>query len=118
MSVKVDEFEEIIMMVKSRVGQLAIAGGYGHVGDGNLHINVTAKNKEDTEKVGELLKPYVLEQVGKRKGSISAEHGIGFEKARYLGLSRTEEDVEAMKMVKKAWDPNGILNPGKIFYKP
>ena len=97
---------------------LAIVGGYGHVGDGNIHINVTAKQKENTEKVESLLEPYVLEEVGKRKGSISAEHGIGFAKAKYLGLTKSKEYIEVMKIVKKAWDPNGILNPGKIFYKP
>ena len=118
MSVNVDEFEEIINIVRNRVKDLAIVGGYGHVGDGNIHINVTANKREDTEKVGELLKPYVLEEVGKRKGSISAEHGIGFEKAKYLHLSKPLKYIETMKLIKKAWDPNEIMNPGKVFYKP
>jgi len=114
-SLKVEEFKEIIDIVRNRVSEIAIVGGYGHVGDGNIHMNITAKKKEDTEKLGKMLEPFVLQEVGKRKGSISAEHGIGFAKAKYLGLSKSKENIAAMKLVKTALDPNWILNPGKIF---
>ena len=53
-----------------------------------------------------------LELIG---GSVSAEHGIGFEKKPYLHLSRTKEEIDFMKTLKKTFDPNGILNPGLIF---
>ena len=101
-------------MVRNRVKDLAVAGGYGHVGDGNIHINVATIKKEDYEKVGKLLEPYVLEQIGKMKGSVSAEHGLGYAKAKYLGLTKSHDCIEMMKAIKKAWDPNGIMNPGKI----
>ncbi len=53
-----------------------------------------------------------LEFIG---GSVSAEHGIGFEKKQYLNLSRTETEIELMKGLKKSLDPRNILNPGLIF---
>jgi FAD/FMN-containing dehydrogenase len=53
--------------------------------------------------------------VSKRQGSISAEHGIGSAKREFLHLSRSSEEVALMRAIKKAMDPHGILNPGKIF---
>jgi FAD/FMN-containing dehydrogenase len=57
----------------------------------------------------------VYEPLAGIQGSVSAEHGVGLEKKPYLGISRTPEEIELMRTVKKALDPNGILNPGKIF---
>lgn len=91
---------------------------FGHIGDGNLHIGVL--RPEDmamqafTEACGcvtELLCG-VLEKHG---GSISAEHGVGLLKKPYLGHVRSEQDIALMRQVKAAFDPHGILNPGKIF---
>jgi FAD/FMN-containing dehydrogenase len=56
----------------------------------------------------------VLEIVAAHHGSISAEHGVGFAKARYLGLSRSTAEIEVMRAIKGALDPNGILSPGRI----
>lgn len=92
---------------------------FGHIGDGNLHLNYLGdKTKADFEtfskdarqvetKVFELLKYY--------KGSISAEHGIGLTKKRDLLFSRNPLEVAFMKEIKRVFDPNNILNPGKIF---
>jgi len=57
----------------------------------------------------------VLECVAKYGGSISAEHGIGRGKAGVLGLSRSEEEIAAMRAIKEAWDPRGLMNPGVLF---
>lgn len=90
---------------------------FGHVGDGNLHINVMkpeamakdeflAKTKEADQDLFALVKAH--------RGSISAEHGIGLLKKPYLSYSRSEGEMAVMRSVKRAMDPKGILNPGKI----
>lgn len=60
----------------------------------------------------------VYEIASRRKGSISAEHGIGSLKREFLHYSRSPEELALMRTLKKAMDPNGILNPGKIFQEP
>merc|ERR1711879_366050 len=85
--------------------------GYGHVGDGNLHGNVTAK--EYSSEVTKVLEPFIYEWVSDVGGSVSAEHGLGFKKPQYIGLSKSDIAVDVMKDIKKVFDPNGILNPYK-----
>src|SRR5829696_1739068 len=82
---------------------------WGHLGDGNLHVNVLGLDPDD-ERVDEA----VLGLAAAHGGSISAEHGVGVAKRRFLGLTRTPEEVAAMTAVKRALDPAGILNPGVI----
>ena len=91
---------------------------FGHIGDGNLHINILQpEGLEDAEfmrrcaHVTELLAS-VLQRHG---GSISAEHGVGLLKKAYLGSSRTDAEVALMRSIRSAFDPNGLMNPGKIF---
>ncbi|MBD9368903.1 FAD-binding oxidoreductase [Xanthomonas sp. XNM01] len=90
---------------------------FGHIGDGNLHINVL--KPDDTadadfvaqcEQVTKLLAKALKEH----GGSISAEHGIGLVKKPYLGSTRGEAEIALMRGVKRVFDPNGILNPGKL----
>lgn len=85
---------------------------YGHLGDGNLHIVVHERNwsAADKEEVNEV----VYRITGEMNGSVSAEHGIGLQKRKVLGLSRTPADIAVMQAIKKALDPRGILNPGKL----
>jgi len=89
---------------------------FGHVGDGNIHVNVMVA-AEDPEAVrrGRQAEEALFRGVVALEGSISGEHGIGLSKARYLGLELSPETIALMKRVKHAFDPNGILNPGKIF---
>jgi FAD/FMN-containing dehydrogenase len=91
---------------------------FGHIGDGNLHINVLRPDglAEDTfiaqcEHVTKLLAA-TLQRHG---GSISAEHGIGLVKRAYLESTRSAAEIALMRGVRKVFDPNGILNPGKLF---
>ncbi len=85
---------------------------FGHVADGNLHVSVGMSGHS----VPELdIERAVYELVSGRRGSISAEHGIGSLKREFLHLSRSAEEIALMHTIKNALDPNGILNPGKIF---
>jgi len=90
---------------------------YGHAGDGNLHVNILKEDMSDedwnqTVKVGirEL-----FEQVKERGGTISGEHGIGYVQKDYMDIMFSAGHLELMRAIKRAFDPKGILNPGKIF---
>ena len=99
--------------VRARVAALAPGSTvalFGHAADGNLHVNVVGPPPED-----EAVDDAVLELVVERGGSISAEHGIGTAKRRWLARNRTPEEVAAMRAVKAALDPAGILNPNVLF---
>ncbi len=92
---------------------------FGHAGDGNIHVNMMV-DADDADEVGRAHRAerVLFEGVVRLEGSISGEHGIGFAKARYLGIELTPDTIALMKRVKQAFDPNGILNPGKIFPEP
>lgn len=90
---------------------------FGHVGDGNLHVNVLKENiddaywnKEVNEGIAEIFKAVV-----KLGGTLSGEHGIGIAKRPYMHLAMAEKNLDLMRGIKKVFDPNGILNPEKIF---
>ncbi|CAE8621263.1 unnamed protein product [Polarella glacialis] len=85
--------------------------GFGHVGDGNLHLNITSPQYE--EAIADLLEPWLWEQVAAARGSISAEHGVGFKKRDVLGYSKSPEALSLMRQLKDTMDPKGILNPYK-----
>jgi FAD/FMN-containing dehydrogenase len=84
---------------------------FGHLGDGNLHV-IAAGPASREAKAG--IERCVYEPLAARGGSVSAEHGIGLEKQPWLGLSRTDAELELMRRLKTALDPRGILNPGRV----
>lgn len=91
---------------------------YGHIGDGNLHLNILKPEtlaKEDFFAKCAVVNKWVFEIVEKYNGSISAEHGVGMTKRDYLQYSRSAAEIAYMKAIKAVFDPNGIMNPGKIF---
>ena len=90
---------------------------FGHIGDGNLHVNVMkpdAMSKEEFLKQTKGADLAMFELVRAHHGSISAEHGIGLLKKDYLGYSRSADEIEVLRAVKRALDPKRILNPGKV----
>ena len=89
---------------------------FGHLGDGNIHVNFMC-DRADAEAVAR-----AREAVGETfaasvnlGGTISGEHGIGYVKAPYLSMALGADTIEAMRRIKRALDPQGILNPGKMF---
>ncbi len=91
---------------------------FGHIGDGNLHINILKPKDMPTDdflrqckRVDEVM----FAMIEKFRGSVSAEHGVGLTKKPYLSHTRTAAEIEIMRGIKKVFDPDGILNPGKIF---
>ncbi|SFM76307.1 FAD-binding oxidoreductase [Halopseudomonas yangmingensis] len=91
---------------------------FGHIGDGNLHLNILkpeAMSKDEFFGKCATVNKWVFEIVQKYNGSISAEHGVGMTKRDYLHYSRSPAEIALMKGVKAVFDPNGIMNPGKIF---
>ena len=91
---------------------------YGHIGDGNLHLNILKPEVFSVDQfnskcvnvsvvIGQLLAKY--------EGSVSAEHGVGLLKKDYLHYSRSAVEMDMMRSIKRAFDPNHIMNPGKLF---
>jgi len=87
---------------------------FGHLGDGNLHVVVTVP-PADYERVKPAIEALVYPALRACGGSVSAEHGIGLEKKRWLPISRSLQEIALMRAIKRTLDPAGILNRGKLF---
>ncbi len=89
---------------------------FGHAGDGNLHPNIIAdkRDKEEMKRVEQAVKE-IFEATIALGGTLSGEHGIGTMKAPFMEMELGPAGVDMMKRIKDAWDPNHVLNPGKIF---
>ncbi|MGE3403940.1 MAG: FAD-binding oxidoreductase, partial [Vicinamibacterales bacterium] len=111
---RVPQLFEVIAGLKRQFG-LPVAS-FGHAGDGNIHVNLMVKPGNDDEMArAHAAERMLFERVVALDGSISGEHGIGFAKKPYIGLELSAEEIALMTRVKAAFDPNNILNPGKIF---
>jgi len=91
---------------------------FGHIGDGNLHINVLKPadvDDDDFVTQCENVTRVLAEALARHGGSISAEHGIGLVKKAYLSSTRSAEEIDLMRGIRTAFDPLGIMNPGKLF---
>jgi glycolate oxidase len=91
---------------------------FGHAGDGNIHVNILLDPSipEEVER-GEAAVEDIFRKTVELDGTLSGEHGIGNTKSKYLDIEIEPEQLELMRGLKSLFDPNGILNPGKIFYE-
>jgi glycolate oxidase len=101
--------------ISSRYGITTIC--YGHAGDGNLHVNILKldMSDEDWNRYLDRAIEEIFTLTVSLGGTISGEHGIGYSQKKYLPIAFSEAEIDLMKRLKKAFDPKGILNPGKIF---
>ena len=116
MSLPIGEMDAYMTAVRARVSDRwpdARICFLGHVGDGNLHIAIGSGSAlpGDSRAVEECVY-HPLQAVG---GSVSAEHGIGLEKKDFLHISRSDNEIALMRLLKSSLDPKAILNPGKVF---
>jgi D-2-hydroxyglutarate dehydrogenase len=114
LSLPTEQFYECVEVMKKRFinNPEVTVCGYGHVGDGNLHLNISAPTYKD--EYLRLIEPFVYDYIAGMRGSISAEHGIGAMKGRYLQHSKSPLAVDLMRRIKAQFDPKGILNPYKV----
>jgi glycolate oxidase len=111
---RVPELFEAVDEIRRRY-RLQIAS-FGHAGDGNIHVNLMVDRANPDELArAKSAERDLFARVVALEGSISGEHGIGFAKAPYLGMELSPTAIALMQRVKAAFDPHGILNPGKIF---
>jgi glycolate oxidase len=89
---------------------------FGHAGDGNIHVNImyNGDDKREVKRARQALQE-ILRLTLDLRGTLSGEHGVGISKKPYIGMEIGPTALELMRKIKKAFDPNGILNPGKIF---
>lgn len=94
---------------------------FGHIGDGNLHLNILkpdALPKEEFFARCKQVNVQVFETVQKHRGSVSAEHGVGMTKKPYLHYTRPEVEIAYLRAIKQVFDPNNVMNPGKLIDMP
>ncbi|XP_023221308.1 D-2-hydroxyglutarate dehydrogenase, mitochondrial-like [Centruroides sculpturatus] len=112
-SLPLNNYYEIVDIMRERLGSSILrCCGYGHIGDGNVHLNMTSTNYSSD--ILNQIEPFVYEWTAKHKGSISAEHGLGFKKRNYIKYSKSQNAINLMKNMKNLLDPKGILNPYKV----
>ncbi|XP_068436497.1 D-2-hydroxyglutarate dehydrogenase, mitochondrial isoform X2 [Clinocottus analis] len=111
-SLPVERIYQLVTDMREHLGDRAKSVvGYGHVGDGNLHLNITSPVKDPALLAA--IEPFVYEWTASCHGSISAEHGLGLKKRNYIYYSKPSQAVTLMGNIKAMLDPKGILNPYK-----
>jgi FAD/FMN-containing dehydrogenase len=115
-SMAIEDMAGYLANLRQAIAQKIRAGrvfAFGHIADGNLHV-IVAPGTDDPAvmRLGEEIAYELLRPID---GSISAEHGVGLERRQFLNISRSAPEIDAMRALKRALDPHGILNPGKVF---
>jgi glycolate oxidase len=88
---------------------------FGHAGDGNIHVNVMVDGSNEEElKKGHKAIEEIFQMVVDMGGTLSGEHGIGTSKAPFMGIAFNDMELDLFRDIKKSFDPNNILNPGKM----
>lgn len=109
---RIAEFVEGLPDLEERFGIRIYS--FGHAGDGNIHLNVTSQSQQFSAQAKEGIRT-ILGRVLAMDGTISGEHGIGLVKRRFMAMELSSESLRIQKEIKRVFDPNGILNPGKLF---
>lgn len=113
LTVPLEYYFKLVADVREHVGSRAHrVFGFGHLGDGNIHLQVTVN--EFSKPMKQHIESFLFKKVKELNGSISAEHGVGFLKAPHLSSIKNESSFNLMKSLKALMDPNGILNPYKV----
>ncbi|MGE3624260.1 MAG: FAD-binding oxidoreductase [Bdellovibrionales bacterium] len=114
-----NEIAPFLMQLEPRIKAVAPdirIAPFGHIGDGNLHYNMCfARPQENFAELKAKIQDIVYGEVARRDGSLSAEHGIGTARKAVLAQYKPASEIEMMKKIKHALDPDGLMNPGKIF---
>ncbi|MCB0412397.1 MAG: FAD-binding oxidoreductase, partial [Bdellovibrionales bacterium] len=114
---KVPEFlEKMNALLEKEYPQFEVVW-FGHIGDGNLHINILKPADWDSKRFVDECKrvnDHMYDLIQKLQGSVSAEHGVGLTKKPYLQFTRSQVEIEYLKGIKRVFDPDGIMNPGKL----
>lgn len=115
-SLPLDSFYDVVELSRDRVKDIEGVSivGWGHIGDGNLHLNVAISDRSQVAFVKERLEPWVYEFVSSCRGSVSAEHGLGQMKVSAISYSKSATAIDVMRSLKNVLDPNGICNPYKV----
>jgi D-lactate dehydrogenase (cytochrome) len=87
---------------------------FGHAGDGNIHLNFTSRSRDSIARVQGAIEA-VLDKVLAMGGTISGEHGVGLVKKHFMARELCVESLRLQREIKRVFDPNNILNPGKLF---
>lgn len=115
LSLPITQMYGLVTLMRDRlVGEDLLVVGYGHLGDGNLHLNVSSSDPSHKTEVLEQIEPFVYEWTSNRRGSISAEHGLGQMKSECIGYSKPGTAIKMMGDIKRLLDPHMILNPYKV----
>ncbi len=97
--------------------QTLYIANFGHIGDGNIHVNIMYNDDPGQAELAEITVNKVMKEVVALGGSISGEHGIGNKKSQFMDLEIPPREYEIMKRFKNYFDPKGIMNPGKMFIR-
>lgn len=112
---RIPDLLDVVDEISSRMNLLIPC--FGHAGDGNMHVNVMIDPEDaDEARRGKEAVEEIFRASVALGGTISGEHGIGYVKAPYLGIALTPDTIDCMRRLKRTFDPNGILNPGKVFF--
>jgi len=114
-SLPLKEISHLISETKRKMeGRDCVVCGFGHMGDGNLHLEIITLSDSHIPYIKQDVEPFIFQWTKDKKGSISAEHGLGTSKADAIYYSKTPSAVSWMKSLKRLFDPVGILNPYKV----
>lgn len=113
-SLNFQNYYELVEVMRKRLKDFKIirVSGYGHIADSNLHLTITTN--EYDKNLHNTIEPFIYEWIRDKKGSISAEHGIGLKKRNFMHFAKSENIINVMKQIKFIFDNKFILNPGKV----